>query len=258
MTTPSVFLGHGSPENALQDNSFTRHLTQWGARLPTPKLVVVVSAHWESEGIALGLPGNSPLLYDFYGFPPELYALTYPCPSPDPQDSLVREVARRCQAPMVSRALDHGAWAVLRFLLPGAQIPVCQLSLNRFWSPEEHLALALRLGPLRQEGVLFLGSGNLVHNLALADFDAMERPPFPWALRADLLLKDRLEQRDLTSLAAYSSLGEDVSRGIPTDEHFLPALYALGWAEEPPVFIHEGIQNGSVSMRCFLCGASLP
>ncbi len=255
MTLPALFVGHGSPENALRDNRFTRHLTQLGAHLPKPKLVVVISAHWESEGPLLGLPGTMPLIYDFYGFPQALYQLTYPCPSPDPDDPLIRELAQCCQAPVVSRALDHGAWTVLRFLFPGAEMPVCQLSLNRSWSPEAHLDCAARLGGFRREGVLVVGSGNLVHNLALADFHAMERSPFPWALQADLKLKELVERRDLSSLSTYGLLGNDVARGIPTPEHFLPALYPLGCGEDLPVFTHEEMQHGSISMRCFQCGS---
>lgn len=256
MSMPAIFLAHGSPENALADNAFTQSLTALGKNLPPPDLVVVLSAHWETEQPELGLPGSRPLLYDFYGFPDPLYHIDYPCPSPDPAHPLVRDLIRIAQMPAVSRGLDHGAWAVLRFLFPGGQFPICQMSLPRFWTPEAFVERGKALEPLRHQGVLFVGSGNLVHNLTRADFRAMERSPYPWALLADEALKEYIVRRDTETLAHYASLGTEIHLAIPTREHFLPALEVLGMAKTSDTleFTHETIQNGSVSMRCFRCG----
>jgi 4,5-DOPA dioxygenase extradiol len=191
-------------------------------------------------------------IHDFYGFPPELFAQRYPAPgSPE----LARKVAALVPGARLDteRGLDHGTWSVLKRMYPEADIPVVQLSLDRFRDPAKHYALGARLAPLRDEGVLVLGSGNIVHNLMLADPSA---GPYGWATEFDRLVKERIESKDHESLVHYERLGEGARLAIPTNEHYLPMLYALALAGkgDSPAFFNSAITYGSMSMRSFIIG----
>ena len=224
---PALFVGHGSPMNALEDNAFTRGWRDAAQQMPKPKAILCVSAHWETRGVAVCAAENPETIHDFYGFPQALFDVRYPAPG-DP--ALAQQVADIVKAvrvePTTQWGLDHGAWSVLRVMYPDADVPVVQLSLDSAEPGAFHLDLARELAPLRDDGVLILGSGNVVHNLRLWNW--RDPAPADWAVRANALLRERIEAGDVAALADWRQLGGDVALGVPTPEHYLPLLYALG------------------------------
>ncbi len=253
---PALFLGHGSPMNAIEDSAFRREWARVAAELPRPRAVLCVSAHWEARGIFV-TSGESPeTVHDFYGFPQALFDVRYPAPG---DSALAQEVASIFAAERAhldpDRGLDHGAWSVLIAMYPRADVPVVQLSLDRTLSPAAHYELGRRLAPLRERGVLILGSGNVVHNLGVIDFG--REGGFDWAERFDDEVKRRIETRDHDALVRYAQLGRDAALSIPTPEHYLPLLYVLALArpEEPIVHFNEAVTMGSISMRSLVIGA---
>jgi 4,5-DOPA dioxygenase extradiol len=252
---PALFIGHGSPMNALAANSYTRDLQKLGSDLPEPEAIVVISAHWQTRGTMITGAVQPEQIYDFYGFPPELYKIIYRAPGALEIAKLIAEsVGDGIIKVHDSRGIDHAAWAVLKHMYPLQVIPVLELSLDvdRDW--KEHLELAKKLLPLRSKNILIMGSGNIVHNLS--DFAWEEDAPhFPWAVEFDELVKNALLKKDIGLLLDYKKLGPLAHRAVPTDEHYLPMLYVLGLMQEheKPVFVHESIQNGSISMRSFIC-----
>lgn len=250
---PALFVGHGSPMNAVLDNGFTRAMTALGRALPRPRAVLCVSAHWLTEG-ELRLNGAAPFetIYDFYGFPDELYSLTY---APPPALKEARLAARLLKpAPAVERrGLDHGAWAVLRLLFPKADVPVFQLSVDYPADGKSHYELGRRLAPLRDRGVLILGSGNIVHNLALMD-PAMDAPPERWNLEFDLKVKEHIDKGRRADLASYLALPGG-KLAVPTPDHYWPFLTALGAGlEDAAAYPYEGYHHATLSMRAVLLG----
>ena len=223
---PVVFVGHGSPMNAIEDNSFHASWAALGQSLPRPRAVLCISAHWETRGVYLTGATQPETIHDFYGFPVELFAVQYPAPG-DPE--LARQVAGLLDDPQVhidaGRGFDHGMWSVLRVMYPGADVPVIQLSLDTRRSGPQHYALAQRLAPLREQGVLVLASGNIVHNLGLFRFHSRE--PLDWALRFRSQANSLIEQHNHTALCDYRALGTDAALAINSAEHFIPLLYAL-------------------------------
>jgi 4,5-DOPA dioxygenase extradiol len=228
---PVLFAGHGSPMNAIEDNAFTRGWHAAAASMPKPRSILCISAHWETRGVGVCSAERPQTIHDFGGFPQALFDVQYPAPG-DP--ALARRVASMVKSVQVQTTpewgLDHGAWSVLRVMYPQADVPVVQLSLDAAQPGGFHVNLARELAPLRDEGVLILGSGNIVHNLRLIDF----RNPAPadWAARANTQLRSRIEAGDVEALADWHTLGQDVALGIPTAEHYLPLLYALGARRE--------------------------
>ncbi|HEY6871745.1 MAG TPA: 4,5-DOPA dioxygenase extradiol [Geobacteraceae bacterium] len=254
---PVLFVGHGNPMNAVEETSFAAAWRETAARLPRPAAILCISAHWETEGTfvtAMALPRT---IHDFYGFPDTLYRVQYPAPGSPELATRVRELVRSTAVRPdegYSWGLDHGAWSVLRRMYPGADIPVVQLSLDRTQHPRFHYDLAAELFPLRREGVLVVGSGNLVHNLRLLEWDA-ERP-YPWAAEFDRLATELILPGAHDRLVAYPALGETARLAIPTNEHYLPLLYALALQQsgENVTFFAEGMVYGSVSMRSLRIG----
>ena len=248
---PAVFLGHGNPLNALEDNDWTRAWRALGPALPRPRAILAVSAHWYIEGTAVTAMRAPRTIYDFGGFPDALYRVRYPAAG-DPQ------LAARVQqllAPVPvsldeSWGLDHGSWSLLVHAFPAADVPVIQLSLDARQPPRFHYELGRRLAALRDEGVLILGSGDVVHNLRAYTWGAPATPAYPWALRFEALVRERLSASDHESLIDYAALGEDARASIPTPEHYLPLLYVLGAsaADEPLAIVAEGFDGGAVSM----------
>ncbi|MDW7711730.1 MAG: 4,5-DOPA dioxygenase extradiol [Deferrisomatales bacterium] len=260
---PALFVGHGSPMNVVLDNPFTRSLREWGRRLPRPRAVLVVSAHWLTDGTFVSCTPRPRTIHDFYGFPEELYAVAYPSPgAPEEAEHLTRAVGRAPVACDDEWGLDHGAWSVLRHLFPGADVPVFQLSIDYSFNDRHpkpvryHYDLAKDLRPLRDRGVLVVGSGNIVHNLSAIDFRDMDAPPYPWALEFDERAGECLVADDHESLIDFGTLGPSAPLAVPTLDHYLPMIYALALREEgePLTFAHEGMQNASISMRCFQLG----
>ncbi|TNH08854.1 4,5-DOPA dioxygenase extradiol [Testudinibacter sp. TR-2022] len=255
---PAIFIGHGSPMLAIQDNPFTPKWRQAAQAMPKPKAILVISAHWISMGVAETAAPNPELIYDFYGFPEALYQVQYPVPG---APALAAQVKDLVDNPNISldmeQGLDHGTWAVLKQMYPAADIPVVQLSLGRRLTMQQHLELARQLKPLREQGVLILGSGNLIHNLRLIDW---QRPDqlfgYDWAHSAQQTLLDLIRLGDLDSLANYRSLGEDVQKAIPTPEHYLPLLYilALQDPDDKLNIFNTDFVGGSLDMTCVQVG----
>ena len=254
MTMPALFVGHGSPMNALEDNAFTRAWRAVAAALPRPRAVLCVSAHWETDGPRVTAQLQPRTIHDFYGFPPELFRVQYPAPG---AQALAERVVALGAAHGAARdtgwGIDHGAWSVLIRMYPEADVPVVQLSLDTGLSPAEHFALARALRPLRDEGVLLLGSGNIVHNLRLIRWEDVA---YDWATEFDSKVAQRIERQDDAALVDYRSLGPGAALAVPTDEHYLPLLYVLAQRDpaEKITFFAEGVTLGSISMRSVRIG----
>lgn len=254
---PVLFIGHGSPMNAVQDNPFTRHLTQLGQTLPTPRAILVVSAHWVDNAPTLSAVSKPETIYDFGGFPQALYDIRYPCDGHPELATQIADTLSQYQAGVnPTRGLDHGAWTVLHHLYPNAEIPVLQLAMGAGMYMHEHLELASALQQLRREGVLILASGNIVHNLRQTD--RSDNPVTPsWAEDFDALIKEGLLDRNIPELLARDKTKHSLwGKSHPTIEHYVPLLYALGASTESDTiqFPHEGFQAGSISMRSVLFG----
>jgi 4,5-DOPA dioxygenase extradiol len=253
---PVLFIGHGSPENALGTNEFNTSWKRLARSLLRPRLILCISAHWViQEGTAVTAMDRPKTIHDFYGFPEELYALRYGAPGSPEGAELVRRTVRMVSVNAdYEWGLDHGTWSVLLHMYPEADIPVVQLSLNYNHPLPLHFGIGEELRSLRDQGVLIIGSGNLVHNLMML---RMSGEPYPWALDFDRTVKERIVNRDYASLVAYSGL-RNAAVAHPTSEHYLPLLYVLGAAgNDAPRFFNETIFAGSVSMRSVVFGMDL-
>lgn len=251
---PALFLGHGSPINALEDNEFARAWTALGRDLPTPRAVLCISAHWETDGLRVTASAAPETIHDFHGFPDALHRFQYPAPGAP--ELAERVAARTGAAADPARGLDHGAWSVLCRMWPAADVPVVQLSLDRRLAPAGFVALGRTLAPLRAEGVLLLGSGNLVHNLSL--IERSEERGFPWAEDFAARARERILAGDAAALADWSSLGPTAALAVPTAEHYLPLLPILGARapSEPIALLTDRIVLGSIGMTAVVCGAA--
>lgn len=254
MRMPVLFVGHGSPMNAIEENAFTHTLASLSQKLPRPKAVCVISAHWVTPGSEVLAVDRPRTIHDFSGFPKLLYDVQYPAPgAPGEAQRLVADLQLM---PDHHWGFDHGAWSVLKHLYPQADIPVFQISLDHSRSFASHLALGRELSALRDRGVLILGSGNLVHNLRLLN-GKMDAPPFSWALEFDEKIKTTIEQRDEKSLTSPDRWGAALlGKAHPTLEHYVPILYCMGSTNERDdiVYPYEGFDYGSISMRMVLFG----
>jgi 4,5-DOPA dioxygenase extradiol len=264
MKMPVLFIGHGSPENIILKNTFTERLVKLGLELPRPRSILVVSAHWLTDGTYVTGATKPKTIYDFYGFPPELYKLSYPSPGA-PEEA--KQITALIKYPSIkldySWGLDHASWAILKHMYPKADIPVIEMSLDyspyNGWNRQSlqyFYDLAKQLGPLREKGVLIIGSGNIVHNLRVADMAKMDAQPYEWAIEFDEKAKLDLLERNHKDLLDCQNMSRATSLSIPTLDHYLPMIFAIGLQEidDRLEFIHEGFQNRSVSMRCFQIG----
>lgn len=252
---PVFFIGHGNPMNAILDNGITEGWAQSTRGVPRPKAILCVSAHWETRGTWVTAMDKPKTIHDFYGFPQELFDVQYEAPGAPEFARIVTEtVTSTPVSEDYSWGLDHGTWSVLVKMYPEADIPVFQLSLNRNTSSEQHYALAKELAPLRSKGVLIIGSGNIVHNLRLADLS--DDTPYAWAAEFDALSKKLIETRAHDKLIDYHELGTAAQLSIPTPEHYLPMLYAIALQgkEEPIRFFNEELVFRSGSMRSMRIG----
>jgi 4,5-DOPA dioxygenase extradiol len=256
---PVLFIGHGSPMNAIEDNEFSLGWREMGKRLPRPVSILCVSAHWETRGTMVTAMERPRTIHDFGGFPKRLYEVQYPAPGDPVLAVETRQTVRNKVIELDEKwGLDHGAWSVMRRLYPEADVPVVQLSLDHYMKPQDHYDLAKELSALRRKGVLIIGSGNMVHNLGLVSWDNIDTPGFgfDWAVEANDRMKRMIIDGDHQSLINYSSQGKAFSLAIPTAEHFLPLLYALALREsddEIELFNDRHIA-GSLSMTSVRIG----
>lgn len=254
---PALFIGHGHPMNALMDNQFTQRLQSIGRELERPNAIMVVSAHWETRGTYVSTTEAPKTIHDFGRFDDRLFDITY---EPEGHPSLAQEVVKLGQEYHIqtdhNMGLDHGAWTVLKYLYPQADVPVFQLSIDYTQPPSYHFELASALGALRQKGVLIIGSGNIVHNLRNLDWHHIDATPFDWAVEFDEVVKSKLISGDFQPLVNYHTLGALSQMAIPSNDHYLPMLYTLGIADKGEAVeqLYEGMQYGSISMRCFKIG----
>jgi 4,5-DOPA dioxygenase extradiol len=254
---PAIFIGHGNPMNALLANPYTEAWRGIGARLPRPKAILSISAHWFVPETGVTVTTAPRTIHDFGGFPRELYAVQYPAPG-DP------ELARRVQkllAPLPVRldeswGLDHGSWSVLRHLYPAADIPVVQLSIDESQAASFHYEIGRQLAPLRDEGVLILGSGNLVHNLHTYSWGRHTQQAYDWAVEFEQEARQMLVAGEHQPLVHYERLGNEARLSIPTPDHYLPLLYVAATAQsgEQISFPVEGVDGGSISMLAVQVG----
>lgn len=254
---PTIFIGHGNPMHALEDDPFSRFLQELGLGLPRPHAILCISAHWLTKGSWVTGMAHPRTIHDFTGFPPELYEVLYSAPgNPDIAALMQGNISK----PLLhiddgAWGLDHGTWSVLRHMFPAADIPVLQLSLDIAQPSEYHFELGRQLRELRRAGILVMGSGNIVHNLRMVDFRA-GAPPYDWAVGFDAWVKERIEVRDYSALCDQAMLSKAGKMSIPIPDHWYPLLYILGAAEEHDTLTweYEGFELGAISMRCLSFG----
>lgn len=254
---PVVYISHGSPMVGIETNPYTAALRRMGESLPTPKAIVIVSAHWEAPAPIRVTGSEAPqLIYDFYGFPKELHALLYPCPGKPELAAeivtLLSEAGLKAQLDP-KRGLDHGAWIPMKLAYPAADIPILEVTLSVPRRPEEILKIGKALAPLRGKGVLLVGSGGIVHNLGRLRWDDQDAPIDPWAKEFDGWVRERLDKGDVAGLLRYRDDGPNANLAVPTTEHFDPLFFALGASSQSdrPLDIYEGFHYGNLSMRTF-------
>ncbi|HTG00132.1 MAG TPA: 4,5-DOPA dioxygenase extradiol [Nitrospirota bacterium] len=254
---PAIFVGHGSPMNAVENNNFSRAWERLGSTLPKPKAILSVSAHWYRRGTAVMAAETPRTIHDFGGFPPELYQIVYPAKG----DPALAERVQELLAPLSVAAdadwgLDHGTWSVLLRAYPRADVPVIQLSIDERQPPEYHYTLGSKLAPLREEGILIMGSGAVVHNLAAYNWRNSGVKPYPEGVRFEERVRELLLNGDDDGLMAYETLGRDAKFSAPTPDHYLPLLYIAGARNkgESISFPVAGFDGGAVSMLSMQVG----
>ncbi len=256
---PALFLGHGNPMNAIEENQFVEGFRGIAKTLPSPKAILCISAHWYINGTKVTAMEIPRTIYDFYGFPEELYNVQYPANGdPDLAAEIIELLNPVSVEPDLEWGLDHGAWSVLKHLYPLADIPVVQLSIDRSKPAEFHYQLGQKLKPLRTKGVLIVGSGNIVHNLHLIDFGNMDKDDygFDWAVEAKQIINKLILSGQTEGLINYKELGKSVQIAIPTPDHYLPLLYILGLqnSDESFTIFNDKLAAGSLSMTSFKIG----
>ena len=256
---PVLFVGHGSPMNAIEENEFSTGWREMGKKLPRPSAILCVSAHWQSKGTMVTAMQKPETIHDFGGFPRELYEVQYPAPGSPELAKAAKETVRERVIELDMRwGLDHGAWSVIRRMYPDADVPVVELSLDYQLSPQQHYDLARELAPLRRKGILIIGSGNMVHNLGLVSWEHLNTPgyAFDWAMEADEAMKIHIMSGDHSPLINYGSQGRAFRLAVPTPEHFLPLLYVLGLKEsyETVELFNDRPVAGSLTMTSVRIG----
>ncbi|CRK57811.1 hypothetical protein [Alloactinosynnema sp. L-07] len=248
---PAVFIGHGNPMNAIGDNTYTAAWRELADSIPRPRAILSVSAHWYVPGGRVTAEVRPATIHDFGGFPPALFDVDYPAPGSPELAARVRELLAPTPIKLDTRwGLDHGTWSVLIHMYPAADIPVVQLGIDETLTPAQHYDLARRLRPLREEGILILGSGNVVHNLHTYAWGRHPVEPFEWAVRFDTRLRELITAGRFDDVIAYEQGGGDAALAVPTPEHYLPLLYVLAACTgvDPVTFPIDGFDGGSISM----------
>jgi len=256
---PVLFVGHGSPMYAIEQNEFTQSWQKLGKTIPKPKAIICISAHWETNGTMVTALPKPPIIHDFGGFPRELYTIEYPA---DGNLSLAHDIQKSTRSALIGLddkwGYDHGCWCVIRHMYPNADIPVIQLSLDYNKPAQYHYELAKELVDYRNNGVLIIGSGNLVHNLRAIAWDKANNPEygFDWALQANEIFKKLIIDDNHKALINYSTLGKEVMMAVPSPDHFLPLLYSLALkdSDDSITFFNDKAVMGSLSMTSVKIG----
>src|SRR5690554_195839 len=231
---PVLFLGHGSPMNAIEENEFVTGFRNMAKEIPKPNAILCVSAHWETKGTFVTAMQNPPTIHDFGGFPKELFAVQYPAPGSPDLAKVTKTLITKTEVGLDDKwGLDHGAWSVIRHLYPNANIPVIQMSIDYSQTPQYHYELAQQIKSLREKGILVIGSGNMVHNLGLVEWKRLnETFGYDWALEANEKMKKYILSGDHKQLINFRSQGKAFDLAIPTPEHYLPLLYSLALKDD--------------------------
>lgn len=250
---PVLFIGHGSPMNGIENNTFSAQWEKQGKELPAPKAVLVISAHWLTNGTHITAMDHPKTIHDFGGFPQELFEVQYPAPGDALLAQQTKDLIKSTNVGLNHDwGLDHGAWTVVRRMYPDAKIPVLQLSIDYSKPASYHYNLAKELAALRKKGVLIIGSGNMVHNLRMVAWDKLDTPGFgyDWAIEMHELFKQKITDGDHAALINYESLSKSAKLAIPTPDHYYPLMYILGLQEknEAPSFFNDQLVAGSLNM----------
>lgn len=254
-TMPALFVGHGSPMNAIEENEFSLYWKKLGRQLPKPEAILVISAHWLTQGTYVTSNTNLETIHDFRGFPQELFNVEY---NVEGSPALVKDIVTSSADihENLDWGLDHGAWSILVHLFPEANIPVIQLSIDYYKKANYHFEIGKQLERLRKKGVLIIGSGNIVHNLSAIDWHKMHEDNygFDWAIESNELIKETVYSRDFTNLIRYDKLGLAVQSAIPTPDHYFPLLYVLGLVtkKDEVTTFNDKYVGGSLSMTSFI------
>ncbi|MGC3979091.1 MAG: 4,5-DOPA dioxygenase extradiol [Paludibacteraceae bacterium] len=254
-TMPALFVGHGNPMNALETNQFTETWRKLGESIPTPKSIVSVSAHWETKDTYVTGMEYPKTIHDFGGFPKQLFEVEYPAKGNPELASKITEIvsSKRINIDINNWGLDHGTWSVLVHMFPKADIPVIQLSLDRFALPEEHFNLGKELATLRNKGVLFVCSGNIIHNLRMVDWRNYDNQ-YDWAIKASNQIKTYIQNKEYDALFNAHTLNNDIALSVNSAEHYMPLFYLLGLEKVSDTFsfFNDEIIMGSLSMTGIL------
>ena len=255
---PVLFIGHGNPMNAISDNNFTKSLKKISETIEKPEAIVVISAHWQTKGTSITLSDDPRQIYDFYGFPKELYNVVYQPKGKEKLSNYIIETLNT-EGIIVTGVdywgLDHGSWAILTHIFPKGDIPVLQLSLDADLDVDSHYQIGKKLSFLRDMGVLVIGSGNIVHNLQDMGKETLSEP-YSWAVEFDRYIADSISSGNHNNLIDYKQAGECAEISLPTDEHYLPLIYvaAMQTPGEKTEFLYDEIHHSSLSMRCLKIG----
>lgn len=256
---PALFIGHGSPMNGIEDNEFSRTWAKFGKEIPKPKAVLVISAHWLTNGTHITAMDNPKTIHDFGGFPQELFDVEYPAKGSPELAKATSELITSTNVCLDHNwGLDHGTWTVVRHMYPHADIPVLQLSIDYNKPPQYHYDLAKQLASLRKKGVLIIGSGNMVHNLRMVAWDKMQVPNygFDWAIEMNTIFKEKIANNDFKALIDYEKLSSAAKLAIPTPDHYYPLLYSIALQDNKDEisFFNDQLVGGSLNMTSVKIG----
>ena len=254
---PAIFIGHGSPMNAIEQNDFTQTLQNLGQSLIKPKAILCISAHWTTKGTFVDISPNPKMIYDMYGFPKELYQVKYPVKG---APNFASEVTKLITSTKVEKStdwgLDHGTWSVLKHIYPKADVPTFQLSIDYNQPMQYHYDLAKQLKALRKKGVLIVGSGNITHNLSIVDLHDINAKPRDWTLEFDSKIKKFIDDRNHQAIIDYQKIGSSAKLAVPEPSHYIPLIYTLALQDDKDEidYFYDKFHYGTLSMRCVKIG----
>lgn len=254
---PALFIGHGSPMNAIEQNDFTQTLQNLGQSLIKPKAILCISAHWTTKGTFVDASPNPKMIYDMYGFPKELYQVKYPVKgAPEIADEISKSISHTTIQKSTDWGIDHGTWSVLKHLYPNSDIPTFQLSIDYNQPMQFHYDLAKQLNKFRKKGVLIIGSGNLTHNLGIVDFHDINAKPRDWALEFDTKIKTFINKQNHKGVIDYHKIGASAKLAVPEPSHFIPLIYTLALQDNTDEieYFYDKFHYGTLSMRCLKIG----